>query len=797
MPSTVVATPPDAATINNTAEAAGKEAKHVSLLSRDFESLTNIDDIRECLRLLDEEETRIDVSLDDMLAKETSLEHSLNALNALRPQLGSLKTKSARVIDTVDKTSRLAEVISDKVRQLDQEQSRARQAIQYVEDVQELKFCVASLQEAIQQKEYDEAAALLQRASKIDPAILNGSLAEFTVSTSENPDHPAKTLADAKTNLFAIFSNKFDDAVAQRNQADITRYFKLFPLINCQTEGLDKYSRFVCNIIKARCAEELKTGLISAPTYFADALTRLFENIAVIIDQHQPLVEQHYGKGKMLRVIQRLQEESDVQSVIILDRFLKARKLESKLVEIQVLLITMMRNSATYPVNRPGTPSPQSPQAETESTNPLVEPRQLDANLYELSLISQRSVLFNSFMNERASDEMDVLESDENEKELVMKGKDSKFYGANGLLLSSGLTKRVRELMSSYLVIDEYLLKKSIDKAMKLDDYDPSASQTSTCVDDVFFILKTVMKRCISTYEPEVVSSTVRTTTKILEIGYLNLFQQKLSTVFTAYDTTGRNAERAIEMAKISYMVILNNLDVSADYTHRLAKEVEPNITSGIWLDEENDVKRTLEYMGNFEGFADKFKQLLQNGIEQLMNQILKPRIRPLFQEAYKEVKYVLEEEEYNEADIEERFVKRFRRGFENLISIYRRTLTDNNFSALMGLLLEALTSQWERIVFQTRFNQYGALRFDKDLRSVIHYLSTLTEWLSRDRFTRLSQMSTLLNFEEPSEIYDFWGQKAGPVSWRLTVTEVKKILALRLDFDADEVANLLPKSSN
>lgn len=272
----------------------------------------------------------------------------------------------------------------------------------------------------------------------------------------------------------------------------------------------------------------------------------------------------------------------------------------------------MMRNISTYPVNRPGTPTPQSPQAETESTNPLVEPRQLDANLYELSLLSQRSVLFNSFINERASDEMDVLESDESEKELVMKGKDSRFYGSNGLLLSSGLTKRVRELMSSYLVIDEYLLKKSIDKAMKLDDYDPSTSQTSTCVDDVFFILKTIMKRCISTYEPEVVSSTVRTTTKILEIGYLNLFQQKMSTVFTAYDTTGRNAERAIELAKINYMVILNNLDVSADYTHRLAKEVEPNITSGIWLDEENDVQKTIGYLKNFEEFADKFKQLLQ-----------------------------------------------------------------------------------------------------------------------------------------------------------------------------------------
>ena len=135
--------------------------------------------------------------------------------------------------------------------------------------------------------------------------------------------------------------------------------------------------------------------------------------------------------------------------------------------------------------------------------------------------------------------------------------------------------------------------------------------------------------------------------------------------------------------------------------------------------------------------------------MEQLMGQILKPRIRPLFQHGYREVKYVLEEDEYNEADVEELFVKRFRGGFDKLIDSYQRTLTDANFTTIMGLLLDAITAQWERIISQTRFNQYGALRFDKDLRSVIHYLSSLTEWLSRDRFTRLNQMATLLNFEE------------------------------------------------
>lgn len=112
----------------------------------------------------------------------------------------------------------------------------------------------------MQSKEYDTAATLLQKATQIDDTILLGSLAEFTVPTSENPDHPAKTLADAKENLFAIFSQRFDDAVVQRNENDITRYFKLFPLIGCQAEGLDKYSRFVCNIIKGRCSDELKMG---------------------------------------------------------------------------------------------------------------------------------------------------------------------------------------------------------------------------------------------------------------------------------------------------------------------------------------------------------------------------------------------------------------------------------------------------------------------------------------------------------------------------------------------------------
>ncbi|KAI8994739.1 hypothetical protein BDB01DRAFT_715420 [Pilobolus umbonatus] len=155
--------------------------RRASLLTKPLETLTNIDEIRDALRMLDEEETRVDASLDTILAEEHTLNTSLSILSNVRTQLDTLTAESSPVIETVQKTSRLAEVISFKVRQLEQEQSRVKEAIHYVEDVQDLKYCIANLQAAIQKKDYDLSAELLNKALKIDGSIVNGSLAEFTV----------------------------------------------------------------------------------------------------------------------------------------------------------------------------------------------------------------------------------------------------------------------------------------------------------------------------------------------------------------------------------------------------------------------------------------------------------------------------------------------------------------------------------------------------------------------------------------------------------------------------------------
>lgn len=50
--------------------------------------------------------------------------------------------------------------------------------------------------------------------------------------------------------------------------------------------------------------------------------------------------------------------------------------------------------------------------------------------------------------------------------------------------------------------------------------------------------------------------------------------------------------------------------------------------------------------------------------------------------------------------------------------------------------------------LFLISFSQLGGLQFDKELRSLVAYLTTVTTWTIRDKFARLTQMATILNLE-------------------------------------------------
>jgi hypothetical protein len=79
-------------------------------------------------------------------------------------------------------------------------------------------------------------------------------------------------------------------------------------------------------------------------------------------------------------------------------------------------------------------------------------------------------------------------------------------------------------------------------------------------------------------------------------------------------------------------------------------------------------------------------------------------------------------------------------------------------------------------------------LQLDKEVRGLVSQTSSLTERTVRDKFARLSHVSTALNLDSPAEILYNRGDNPRTKNRRLTGREVKQVLRLRRDFAPDDI---------
>lgn len=59
-----------------------------------------------------------------------------------------------------------------------------------------------------------------------------------------------------------------------------------------------------------------------------------------------------------------------------------------------------------------------------------------------------------------------------------------------------------------------------------------------------------------------------------------------------------------------------------------------------------------------------------------------------------------------------------------------------------------------------------------------------------RSKFTRLSQISSLLNLENANDVIDIWNDKS-EIKWKITPEEAKMMLRKRVDMKRDEIESL------
>jgi len=372
-------------------------------------------DLERTLAHLSEQEDAITDRLNALLEMQEDLNRSLSRLDLLRAHLGT-QVVAARSLsnEMLSPTSNTASRVSSAVQALDIEQARVKATLEVVEQVVELKACVLGVTGSMgAPQDWETAAAYLHRASKVPKEILEGQFAEEIVPTAEVPDPPGVTLHNAAEGLCGLFLREFEKA-AGMNPPDgekITRFFKLFPLIGRAETGLDVYGKYVCTGISSRAravlASKPEGGAAGAGAFFyANAITRLFEHIAGIVEQHSPLVERHYGKGKMGRVIARVQREADLQGGIILDAWGEERQVDRRITETKSYAFTFLVQSFLPNARNPGVPGrTASPAAGVAGGGQVAQGdsegadvREVDMLLLEIGAMLSRWSLYCRFM---------------------------------------------------------------------------------------------------------------------------------------------------------------------------------------------------------------------------------------------------------------------------------------------------------------------------------------------------------------------------------------------------------------
>ncbi|KAF8124019.1 COG4 transport protein-domain-containing protein [Boletus edulis] len=754
--------------MNTNASNGSEQAETSQHIQKDPRKLTNLNEILSCLSWYQSEEAALSNSLAGLLSDRASIADSLHRLEALVPHLDDLCLEASQLARKVSSTATTADRVGGRVRALDQEMNRVSQAAERVAQVMELKSSLSQLQACIERQDWESATRHCARAMSLPLDVISGPFAETSVPTVENHLPPAQTLQATRERLLSIFLNQFVQASQSRDAAATSRYFKLFPAIGWENEGLEAYASFVVDLVRVRAPTSVKT---SSPLYYVTVLTALFEGVAMIIDQHQPIVEKYYGAGNMRSVIKRLLEECDRVVQSTLGAWKEDRLIKRKLSDVS--------NS---------TASMTAPRKQFSTTIEVdeIDPREIDKTLSEIAGMSGRWNLFRKFLVEQLQEEEVDLDgvADSNDQNLRPASVSSNPIRSSlplepvALLDATASQREFEDLLSTcYIPMEIWYIRTIIDKALHLSSPDFSQTPaTTTTPDDAFYILKTVYTRLLSTGSLDILERTTDLLKDVLDHDFAGGIKKKLDDVYRV--GTGVRTEKSEKESRTSFLVHLNDLDVSSSHMERLTKDLlSQHTVTQLFLDTEQP--RVKAIVASLLTSTTRLKAILKAGIDQLFNQLMRPRLRTLVPDVYKDVSYVLDDDGYATAEYQDVVRKRFMKVWEGLTDGYKDACTENNYRILFGLALDAIVRPWEKHILTLHYSELGAIRFDRDLRSIMANLSSQTIFGDiREKFTRLQQISSLLNLDNDEEVEAFYSGSG--ISWTLSIQEAKDIVSLK-----------------
>ncbi|CAB4004191.1 conserved oligomeric Golgi complex subunit 4-like, partial [Paramuricea clavata] len=292
------------------------------------------------------------------------------------------------------------------------------------------------------------------------------------------------------------------------------------------------------------------------------------------------------------------------------------------------------------------------------------------------------------------------------------------------------------------------------------------------------------------------------TANTLLDTDYKGVLQQKIKQgfpsgsldiagVFQGKLQAGLSSSADTAAARKAFLVTLNNLHATCENIQKLKRDLDVECTKlSTQAGGEHTSGKLQSGLSDLSNTSTVFRDLLQLGCRQLADVAVIPRLKPQI-DGFSSINHHITEDEFAIYEVNDPFVQNLISTLESSLLTFKGPLASDNYDSLVYLVTNEIAALLEKVILKSKFNRLGGLQFDKELRSLVGYLTAITQWTVRDKFARLTQMATILNMERVSEIMEYWDSSSGPLTWRLTPTEVRQIMTLRVDFRLEDINRL------
>lgn len=392
------------------------------------------------------------------------------------------------------------------------------------------------------------------------------------------------------------------------------------------------------------------------------------------------------------------------------------------------------------------------------------------------------------------------------------------------LVANSSLNRKVADrLATPFNVMTTFFFRRSVEKAFQLDEQPPGLSLNckqylpsnppyiTSAVDDVMYIVNQVVERSLATSQKDVITSVIPTLARVLGSDFVGMIQRKMRD--ESYPKVTVQGAPPGEQTITSFLVLINNLDVATDYVKRIVQsrvETEPAAVSANRSGSVSSRSLTALFPLNHDAiivgnalkslqnsFEGKTSELVSDGIFVVFKNVMKPRLRPILADAFRDVDYQMSQEELEEmhrdAEIDDgngsspdnAVQYHFQKGWEILTKPVLRLLTERNYERLLATIISYLGEVLEKRLwsYYGRLDDLGAVRLERDIASIVGIVVSGGRYGLRDAFARCTQICLVMNMEndewEELQAASTAGAEEEHVEWKIDGEERTRARAM------------------